>query len=57
VPSGKLEDYPAALADAIDRTLRDAELRDKLSILGRDREALFSWRAAADAVWQLHADL
>lgn len=29
----------------------------KLSVLGRDRSASFSWRAAAEQIWSLHADL
>jgi len=49
--------YPARLAEAIDRILGDDALREKLSILGADRARLFTWRAAAEGVWQLHADL
>jgi glycosyltransferase involved in cell wall biosynthesis len=57
VPSSDAEAYPAALADAIDRALGDDELRRTLGILGADRAKFFSWRATAESVWQLHADL
>jgi glycosyltransferase involved in cell wall biosynthesis len=57
VPSGDTIEYPAALAEAIDRLLADEELRRTLGILGLDRAKFFSWRAAAESVWQLHADL
>jgi glycosyltransferase involved in cell wall biosynthesis len=49
--------YPGLLAEAIDRVAEDQELRTTLSILGLDRARLFTWRAAAEGVWQLHADL
>jgi hypothetical protein len=45
------------LSSAIERILDDGELRKTLSILGADRGQLFTWRAAAEGVWQLHADL
>jgi glycosyltransferase involved in cell wall biosynthesis len=57
VPSGDPVAYPEALADAINRVLGDSHLRETLGILGRDRAGMFSWRAAAEGVWQLHADL
>jgi glycosyltransferase involved in cell wall biosynthesis len=49
--------YPGLLADAIERVLGDDALRSRLSILGADRAKLFTWRASAEGVWQLHADL
>ena len=49
--------FPGLLTEAIDRVVGDAELRTTLSILGEDRARLFTWRAVADGVWQLHADL
>jgi glycosyltransferase involved in cell wall biosynthesis len=49
--------YPARFGEAIDQILSDDTLRETLSILGADRAKLFSWRAAAEGVWQLHADL
>jgi glycosyltransferase involved in cell wall biosynthesis len=57
VPSADAEAYPAALAEAIDRVLGDDDLRRTLGILGGDRAKFFSWRATAESVWQLHADL
>ncbi len=37
--------------------LGDDELAERLRIAGRDRARAFSWRDAAEKVWQLHADL
>jgi glycosyltransferase involved in cell wall biosynthesis len=51
------EGYPARLAEAILRILDDAELADRLAVVGRDRAKAFSWRDSAEKVWQLHADL
>jgi len=49
--------YPERLADAIGKVLGDDALRERLGLLGRDRSHAFSWRASAEKVWQLHADL
>jgi glycosyltransferase involved in cell wall biosynthesis len=49
--------YPARLADAIRSVLDDETLAQRLSVAGRDRARAFSWRDAAEKVWQLHADL
>ncbi|HEX4058940.1 MAG TPA: glycosyltransferase family 1 protein [Galbitalea sp.] len=57
IPVDDLAVYPALLTEAIDRVSTDTELRKTLSILGDDRARLFTWRAAAEGVWQLHADL
>jgi glycosyltransferase involved in cell wall biosynthesis len=57
VPYADLEAYPGLLAEAIARVVDDGELRKTLSILGADRAHLFTWRAAGEGVWQLHADL
>jgi glycosyltransferase involved in cell wall biosynthesis len=57
VPSADPAAYPEALAEAIDRVVGDDDLRHALSILGSDRSRFFSWRATAESVWQLHADL
>jgi glycosyltransferase involved in cell wall biosynthesis len=57
VPAADANAYPAGLAEAIDRVLEDDRLRETLSVLGADRAKLFTWRAAAEGVWQLHADL
>jgi glycosyltransferase involved in cell wall biosynthesis len=57
VESADAEAYPVRLAEAIDRVLGDDTLRERLGILGADRAKVFTWRAAAEGVWQLHADL
>jgi glycosyltransferase involved in cell wall biosynthesis len=57
VESADSDSYPARLAEAIDRLLGDAQQREILGVLGADRAKLFSWRATAENVWQLHADL
>jgi glycosyltransferase involved in cell wall biosynthesis len=57
VASSDANAYPGELAAAIDRVLHDDQLRTTLGILGADRAKLFTWRAAAEGVWQLHADL
>ncbi|MFH8250729.1 glycosyltransferase [Microbacterium sp. B2969] len=43
----------SALADALGSTAS----ADRLAVLAGDRGRVFSWRAAADRVWSLHADL
>ena len=57
VPLDDAVGYPARLAAAIDSVANDSELATRLGILGEDRARLFSWRASAEKVWQLHADL
>lgn len=55
VADAALMTEPEGLAAAIERaTTSDARM---LSVLGRDRSASFSWRAAAEHIWSLHADL
>ena len=49
--------FADGLRDAIERVLGDRELAERLRIAGRDRARAFSWRDAAEKVWQLHADL
>lgn len=51
------EDAAEALAEALARTLASAAAVEKQSVLAADRGRAFSWREAADRVWQLHADL
>ena len=51
------KEYPARLADAVNRVLGDSVLRGHMSIFGGDRSRAFSWRDSAERVWQLHADL
>ncbi|PPL19492.1 glycosyltransferase family 4 protein [Microterricola pindariensis] len=49
--------YPERLADAVALVLGDDALAERMSVSGRDRSRAFSWRDAAERVWQLHADL
>lgn len=49
--------FTASLAQHIAALLEDAQTRERMRIAGRDRAQLFSWRDAAEKVWQLHADL
>ena len=49
--------YPQRLADAIGRVASDPKLAERMSLQGVDRSHAFSWRASAEKVWQLHADL
>lgn len=49
--------YPDRLADAITSVLDDARLAERLKYSGLDRSRAYSWRNAAEKVWQLHADL
>ncbi len=51
--SALAESLAAALADAVS-TAASAE---RLAVLSGDRGRAFSWREAADRVWQLHAEL
>ena len=49
--------YPERLAGAVQALLEDTDLARRLAIVGADRVKAFSWRDAAERVWQLHADL
>lgn len=51
------DDYPAALGEAIRSVLDDSAGAGRLSIAAQDRAKAFTWRDAAEKVWQLHADL
>jgi glycosyltransferase involved in cell wall biosynthesis len=57
IPVSDTAAYPGLLAQAIARVDTDTDLRTTLSILGEDRSRVFTWRAVAESVWQLHADL
>lgn len=46
-----------ALRDATARAVVDADLSARLRVLATDRSRAYSWREAAERVWQLHADL
>jgi hypothetical protein len=48
---------PGALAEMVSRVVNDQVLAQQLAILGHDRAGVFTWRASAEQVWQLHADL
>jgi glycosyltransferase involved in cell wall biosynthesis len=49
--------YSERIADAIGQVVDDGDLRERMRLLGVDRSHAFSWRASAEKVWQLHADL
>lgn len=49
--------YTASLAQHIAALLEDSQTRERMRIAGRDRARVFSWRDAAEKIWQLHADL
>jgi glycosyltransferase involved in cell wall biosynthesis len=49
--------FAEGLRDAVEAVLGDEALADRLRVAGRDRARAFTWRDAADKVWQLHADL
>lgn len=57
VPAGDAAEYPRLLGESIANVVEDNELRSRLGILGADRARMFTWRAPAEAIWQLHADL
>lgn len=49
--------YAKRLAHAISSVLSDDGKRERLSVQSLDRARAFTWRDAAERVWQLHADL
>lgn len=51
------ETFVARLAAAIRRVIDEPLLAERLGLAGMDRARAFSWRASAEKVWQLHADL
>lgn len=51
------DDFAANLADAIRGLLDDSAAADRARIAATDRAKAFTWRDAAEKVWQLHADL
>jgi glycosyltransferase involved in cell wall biosynthesis len=57
VPREDEAGYADRLADAINSILADGQLAERLKYEGLDRARMFSWRSAAESVWQLHADL
>ncbi len=57
VSSNDVAGFTASLAQHVAALLEDAQTRERMRIAGLDRAQLFSWRDAAEKVWQLHADL
>jgi glycosyltransferase involved in cell wall biosynthesis len=55
VPRG--DDLVSSLRDAIDDLWDDRAAAERLTVAGQDRARAFSWAAAAEKVWELHADL
>ena len=51
------DDVNAVIAEAVEALLDDIALAERLRVAGLDRARAFSWRDAAEKVWQLHADL
>jgi glycosyltransferase involved in cell wall biosynthesis len=49
--------FSERLAAAISRVVDDPMLAKRLAFTGVDRAKAFTWRNAAEKVWQLHADL
>lgn len=57
IERGDEETYADRIADAVTQVLGDRELAQRLRFEGIDRAGLYTWRGAAEKVWQLHADL
>jgi glycosyltransferase involved in cell wall biosynthesis len=49
--------FSERLAAAISSVVDDTDLAQRLAFTGIDRAKAFTWRNAAEKVWQLHADL
>ena len=49
--------FEQRLATEINTVVNDPKLAARLGFKGMDRAQAFSWRASAEKVWQLHADL
>ncbi|GAB3397341.1 hypothetical protein GCM10027515_01450 [Schumannella luteola] len=49
--------YAERLREGVLHVLLDAEVAQRLSTAGADRSRAYSWRDAAEKVWQLHADV
>lgn len=54
---GVLAGDAAALADAAVAVASDPAATVRLRVLAQDRARAFSWRGAAERIWQLHAEL
>jgi glycosyltransferase involved in cell wall biosynthesis len=51
------DDFAAALAASLASVLSDSAHAERMRFSGLDRANAFTWRSAAEKVWQLHADL
>jgi glycosyltransferase involved in cell wall biosynthesis len=51
------DDYAERLAEAIRGLLEDSTAAEHLGVAAQDRAKAFTWRDAAEKIWQLHADL
>ncbi len=51
------EGYAARVVEAIGSVLADSALASRMKHEGIDRAGVYTWRGAAEKVWQLHADL
>ncbi len=49
--------YAERVAEAIGSVLSDSALANRMKHEGIDRAGVYTWRGAAEKVWQLHADL
>lgn len=57
VPREPADEFPDRLAEAVRSLLDDDAMAEQLGVTGFDRARVFTWRNAAEKVWQLHADL
>lgn len=57
VDGGVLVAGPDACAAALAQTLGSTAAAERLAVLAADRGRAFSWRDAANRVWELHAEL
>jgi len=51
------DDFAGALAASLSSVLSDSAQAERMRFSGLDRANAFTWRSAAEKVWQLHADL
>jgi glycosyltransferase involved in cell wall biosynthesis len=51
------DDFVGALAASLSHVLSDSDQAERMRFSGLDRANAFTWRSAAEKVWQLHADL
>jgi len=51
------DDFSAGAAAAVRGLLEDAAAAERAAVASGDRGRAFTWRDAAEQVWQLHADL